>query len=421
MKKLLSLLLVSVMALALVACGSADTTADTAADSATESTASGADVKIGVILLGDENEAYTNAHIIGIKEAAKAAGIGEDAIIWKYSIDESDNCYNAAVDLVDQGCTAIFSNSYGHQSFMQQVASEYPDVQFVSMTGDTAALSGLDNFSNAFNYTFESRYISGVVAGMKLAELDAAGKIPAESFDADGNVKIGYVGAYPYAEVVSGYTSFYLGVKSIYENVVMDVVYTNSWFDIAAESEGANTLISRNCVIIGQHADSQGAPTAVQAAKDAGNECVYSVGYNVDMLNVAPSAALTSATNNWNVYYTMAFKKVVAGEKIPTNWAAGYAEDAVQITALGPECADGTQAAVDEAIAAIKSGSLHVFSTDSFTVGGKHLDSYLIDTNGDFQNDDEEAIWDGYFHESEIRSAPSFDIRIDGITELSNE
>ena len=375
-------------------------------------------LKIGVILVGDENEGYTFAHMEGIRAAMKANGLTDDQVIWKYTIGETQACYDAAVDLVEQGCKAVFSNSYGHQQFMQQAASEYPDVKFVAATGDTAALSGLDNFSNAFTNVYESRYVSGIVAGMKLAELEAAGMIPAESYK-DGKVLIGYVGAFPYAEVVSGFTAFFLGVKSVFPAVTMEVIYTNSWFDLTAEGETANTLMADHCVIIGQHADSTGAPAAVEAALAKGT-VAYSVGYNVDMLSVAPHAALTSATNNWGVYYTYAFGQVVKGEKIATDWAEGYKTGAVAITELGSSCANGTQEAVDKAITAIKAGTLHVFDTSTWTVNGEHLSELKIDLTGDFDTDDPEdknAIFDGYFHESEIRSAPSFSIYVDGIFE----
>ena len=376
------------------------------------------ETKIGIILVGDENEGYTYAHMVGIKEAMKANGLSDDQVIWKYSVGETQDCYDQAVDLVEQGCTAVFSNSYGHQQFMQQAASEYPDVQFVAATGDTAALSGLSNFSNAFTNVYESRYVSGIVAGMKLAELEAAGQIPAESYK-DGKVLIGYIGAYPYAEVVSGFTAFFLGVKSVFENVTMEVIYTNSWFDIVAEGETANTMMADHCVIIGQHADSTGAPAAIEVAQKNGT-VAYSVGYNVDMLEVAPNAALTSSTNNWGVYYTYAFKQVVEGKKIETDWAEGYETGAVAITTLGPSCAPGTQEAVDKAIAEIKAGTLHVFDTSTWTVNGEHLSELKIDLTGDFDTDDAEdknAIYDGYFHESEFRSAPSFSVIIDGIFE----
>ena len=201
-----------------------------------------ADYKIGVILLGDENEGYTYAHIEGIRAAIEALNIPEENVIWKYSVPENENCYDAAVDLAEQGCTHIFSNSYGHQSFMVQAAEEFPEVTFCAGTGDTAATCGLNNVKNYFNYTFEARYVSGIVAGMKLKELMDAGEVT--------DPHIGYVGAYPYAEVVSGYTAFLLGIQSIVPEAYMDVVYTSSWFDPTAEAEAANALIAMGCVIV---------------------------------------------------------------------------------------------------------------------------------------------------------------------------
>lgn len=375
--------------------------------------------KIGVILVHDENTGYDFAHIQGIKAAAAEVGFTEDQIIWKYTVHEDESCYDTATDLVEQGCTYIFSDSYGHQSYMQQAAKENADVVFVSMTGDQAALSGLDNFKNAFNFTFESRYASGVVAGMKLAELVANGEVADSNMNADGTIKLGYVGAYPYAEVVSGYTGFYLGVKSIVENVAMDVTYTNSWYDPTAEAEAANSLVSSGCIIISQHADSTGAPSACEALL-VGGTTVYCVGYNVDMLSVAPTSALTSAQNDWSVYYTYAFNAIKDGTEIATDWAKGYSEGAVMISELGASCAAGTADKVKEVESALKDGSLNVFDTANFTVGGATISTYLaIDTDGDWVGDSGEAIVDGIFEESVLRSAPYFGLRIDGITELN--
>ncbi len=330
----------------------------------------------------------------------------------KYNIGEDATCYDTAIDLVEQGCTLIISDSYGHQSHMQQAASENPDVTFVSMTGDTAAASGLPNFKNAFTHTFESRYVSGVVAGMKLKEMLDAGVVT--------DPYVGYVGAYPYAEVVSGFTGFYLGIKSIVPDAHMDVTYTNSWYDPTAEAEAANSLISKGCCIISQHADSTGAPSAVQAALDAGTP-VYCVGYNIDMLAVAPSAALTSAQNNWSAYYTYAFNCALTGETIATDWSEGYATGANMISTLGPSCAAGTQEKVDEVIAGIIAGTVNVFDTSTFTVGGAVLDpgTFFIDTDGDWVPDSGTAIENGIFYESKLRSAPYFGIIIDGITTLN--
>lgn len=412
MKKLLAMGISAAMLFSFAACGSQEKPAGTEAPEKTDKAAS--DLKVGIILVGDENEGYTYAHIEGIKKAAEKLGMDEDQIVWKYSIGEDETCYDSAADLVDEGCGLIISNSYGHQSYMEQAAGEFEDVTFVSLTGDTAGKSGLDNFCNAFTNVYESRYVSGVVAGMKLQELVEGNALAPENTDENGNIKIGYVGAYPYAEVVSGYTAFFLGIKSIVENVAMQVTYTNSWFDITAEAEAANSLMANGCVIIGQHADSTGAPSAVQAASEQG-KTVFSVGYNVDMLSVAPDVALTSASNDWEVYYEYAFSTAMKGGKLDTDWAKGYKEGAVSITKLGSACAEGTQEKVDEVIKSIKDGSLHVFDTSTFTVDGQELTSY----DKTYMFEGNEMISDGYFHESELRSAPCFDVRIDGITELN--
>lgn len=413
MKKFLALLLAGLMTVSLAACGG--TTPPAASSGSTSGAASTAtsDFKVGAILIGDENEGYTFAHMEGIKAACETLGINTDTnLIFKYTIGESEACYDAAVDLAEQGCNVIFANSFGHETYMIQAAQEYPDIYFAHATGTHAKTEGLSNFCNFFDNIYEARYISGIVAGMKLKEVMDSGAVT--------DPYVGYVGAYPYAEVVSGYTAFFLGITSIVPTAHMDVTYTNSWFDITREAEAANSLMSRGCVIIGQHADSTGAPSAVQAAHDAGNTNVFSVGYNVDMLSVAPDVALTSPQNNWEVPYEEIIKTAMEGGTLETDYCNGYAENGVMISPLGSACAPGTQEAVDAAIAAIKDGSLHVFDTANFTVGGQPVtNAFATDTDGDFPNDADEAIIDGYYHESYFQSAPSFSMRIDGITELN--
>ena len=388
-----------------------------------------ADLKVGVILVGDETEGYTLAHMNGIKAAAAELGVADSQIVWKYKVPEDQSCYDNALDLIGQGCNLIISNSYGHQTYMDLAAEEYPDVDFVSMTGDFAAISGKPNLKNAFTKIYEARYVSGVVAGMKVKELLESGELSPEkqpnSFDGE-NVKIGYVGAFNYAEVVSGYTAFFLGVRSVMPNVVMEVMYTNSWFDIDKEGAAAEALIANGCVIIGQHADSTGAPAATEKMLGTGRIC-YSIGYNIDMLDTAPNAALTSATNVWGVYYTEAIQAAMNGEEVPVDWAKGYEDGAVAITTLGSSCAEGTAEKVAEVEAALKDGSLKVFDTSTFTVDGQTVTSAPIDltfydySTGSpvalYQGETKEAITDGSFSESTLRSAPYFALRIDGITE----
>ena len=402
MKKVVALLLALVLVLAMAACGQAPAADEPAA----------ASIKIGAILIHDENSGYDMAHIEGITKACEALGISvEENVTFKYNIPEDESAYDAAADLADNGCDIIFSDSYGHQTYMAQAAEEFPETTFVACTGDMAAGTGLENLKNMFPYTFESRNVSGVVAGMKLKELLDDGTIT--------DPYVGYVGAYPYAEVVSGYTAFFLGIRSIVPEAHMDVQFTNSWYDPAAEGEAAKALMGRGCVIIGQHADSTGAPSEVQAAYASG-KAVFSVGYNIDMLAVAPDAALTSAQNVWSVLYQYALETFMAGKELPVDYACGIANGAQQISKLGPNVADGTQEAVDAAWAALKDGSLQVFDTSKFTVGGETVtQAYGLDSDGDWVNDTGEAIADGAFQESVLRSAPYFALDVDGITKLN--
>ncbi|MEG1988119.1 MAG: BMP family ABC transporter substrate-binding protein, partial [Oscillibacter sp.] len=356
MKKFLALLLSLVMVMSLAACGEKPAPA---APEAPAEPAANADFKIGLICVHDENSGYDLAHIEGILGAVEALGLSKDQITFKYNVPEDESCYDNAVDLAESGCNIIFSDSYGHQSYMQEAASEFPEITFVACTGDTAATSGLANLKNMFPSTYESRYVSGIAAGMKLKELMDAGTVK--------DAHVGYVGAFPYAEVVCGYTAFFLGIRSIVPDAHMDVTYTNSWYDPTAEAEAANFLVSKGCVIIGQHADSTGAPAAVEALLDSG-KVAYSVGYNIDMLTVAPKAALTSAQNNWVALYTPVLKAALEGTEIPTDTNIGYANGGVMISKLGESCAAGTQEAVDAAWAAIKDGSLQIFDTKTFTV-----------------------------------------------------
>ncbi len=394
---------------------------------APELTGDPASLKIGVILIGDESEGYTKAHIDGINNAAEKLGIAPGQIIWKSKVPENDDAVAAADQLYAEGCRLIISNSYGYQDYMLEAARKHSDAQYIAMTGDlaagVAAQGEIENYANAFTDVYQSRFVSGAVAGLKLNELLADGALTKESnpnnFDADGNIKIGYVGAYNYAEVISGFTAVFLGIKSVVPNVTMEVYYTNSWFDFDAEKAAAENLIDRGCVIICQHADSAGAPTAAEIANNAG-KTVYSVGYNVSMLSSAEHASLTSATNVWEVYYEFAFATVINGDKLPTNWSGGYDVGAVAITELGASCSPDTADYVKDLESKLKKGELQVFDTSKFTYKGKTLTwAYATDTDGNFVYDANNVISDGYFHESYVQSAPAFNIIIDGIKELN--
>lgn len=392
MKKIVSLVLVLAMALI---CSAAFAEGGIPADQ----------IKVGYIYIGDENEGYTAAHYEGAKEMMAELGLSEDQVIIKWNVPETEEAYDAAVDLAEAGCNIILANSFSFESYVIQAAGEYPDVQFCHATGYQAASCGLDNMHNYFTSIYEARYVSGVVAGLKLNEMIADGTITEDT------CKIGYVGAFPYAEVISGYTSFFLGVRSVCPSATMDVKFTNSWASFDLEKEAAEALVAQGCVLIAQHADTTGAPTACQAL---GVPCV---GYNVSMNEVAPDSALTSSSNNWGIYNTYAVKSVIDGTPIDVDWCQGLAQGAVLITELNEKTvAEGTADKVAEVEAAIIDGSTHVFDTTTFTVGGEKLED-LIANNADYAKY-EAYVSDGYFHESELASAPAFDIAIDGITML---
>ena len=406
MKKLLAFILAAVMTASLCACGSSKGGAE-GSTSAKGSSAAGeavaaSDIKVGCIMIGDENEGYTEAHLKAVEEMKKNLGLSDDQVVIKTNIKEDEGCYDAAVDLAEQGCNIVIANSFGHESYILQAAADYPDVQFCHATGYQAKSSGLSNMHNFFTRIYESRYLSGVVAGMKLNEMIKNGEVSKDK------CKIGYVGAFPYAEVISGFTSFYLGVKSVCDSATMEVKYTNSWASFDLEKECADALISDGCVLISQHADTTGAPTACEAA---GVPCV---GYNIDMTSVAPNEALTSASMDWGVYYTYAVQCMLDGTAIDTDWCKGFSDGADKITPLNEKVvAEGTDEKVKEVEDALADGSLHVFDTSTFTVDGKELTTYKKDGS------DTEYISDGYFHESEYGSAPAFDIAIDGITSIT--
>ena len=403
-KKILSFVLVVLMvaslSLAMVSCG--DDTALGMSDSPLaipEINADftvGDDFKIGFICLHDESSTYDLNFINAVLRYQEALGLENSQVIIKRNIEETEKCYEAAEELVAQGCKIIFANSFGHEPYIAQAAEAFPNVQFCHATGVTAASKGLANFHNAFASIYEGRFLAGIAAGLKLNEMIEAGAITAEQ------AKIGYVGAYTYAEVISGYTSFYLGAKSVCPSVTMDVQFTGSWYDVTAEKNAAEALLARNCVLISQHADSMGAPGACEAAG------VPNVSYNGSTYEACPETFVVSSAINWAPYYVYITKCYANNEAIATNWCGGIEEGSVVLSGINLDvAAEGTVEAINEAIAKLKSGELKVFAADTFTVGGAPAVSDLV--------------FDGYFHESEAISAPSFDLRIDGITLLNEK
>ena len=407
MKKILALILAAIMLLALVSCGEAAKTAE--ADKTEDAGKADANIKVGFIFLHDESSTYDKNFMNGAREAQEKLGLTDDQVIFKYPIEEGKACYDAAADLVDEGCNIVFADSFGHEEWMIKAAKEFKDVQFCHATGVKAHTEKLDNYHNAFASIYEGRYLAGIVAGMKLNAMIEAGE-----FTEDEAV-IGYVGAFPYAEVVSGYTSFFLGARSVCPKATMLVDFTNSWYSVDAERDVANALMDKGAKLISQHADSQGAPAACEARK------VPNVFYNGSNLATQPNTYLVASRINWAPYFEYMINCVKEGKAIATDWTGTLETGSVVLEEINDKvAAPGTKEAVEKAMKELKDGTLKVFATDTFTVDGEVKDSYLADVDdaGDFVGETE-AIKDGFFHESEYRSAPYFDLAIDGITKLS--
>ncbi|MBR7165673.1 MAG: BMP family ABC transporter substrate-binding protein [Clostridia bacterium] len=416
MKRILSVILVAVMLLSCFMFASCE-------EKKNEGGAE-ASFKLGVICLHDEKSTYDLNFIQAVERAAKDLGLKEDQVIFKKNIPEGNECYDAAADLVDAGCNVVFANSFGHESYLLKAAKEFKDVQFCHATGTMAHTEKLANFHNAFASIYEGRYLVGIAAGLKLKEM----------MDADSTIvpKIGYVGAFTYAEVISGYTSFYLGVKEIVPEVTMEVQFTGSWYDEIEEKNAANALIQNGCVLISQHADSMGAPSVCE------EKGVPNISYNVGNDEACPNTFIVASKIDWTPYFKLICEKTMAGKgnEIPTDYTGTIETGSVVLTDVNEKAAaKDTQKKIDEYKAQLTGINRSVFETKTFTVTvddtkNKNattsekgvLTSYMadVDTDADLTGDTEAISEDGkIFEESKHRSAPYFDVQIDGITLLN--
>ena len=426
-KKLLALVLVLALvvslAVALAACDPKDE-GGTSETTISFSPIEKSKIKFGLICLHGEESTYDKNFIDAARQAVAALGLDVNTqLVIKTNIPEDAACYEAAADLVDQGCNVIFADSFGHESYILQAAKEFPNVRFAHATGTTAHTELQGNFYNAFASVYQARYLAGVAAGMKLAEMYGNGDGEAVSA---ANAKIGYVGAFPYAEVVSGYTSFFLGVRSIVPAATMEVRYTNSWYDADAEENTAKALINSGCKLISQHADSMGAPLA---CKDEG---IPNVTYNVATTDSSVQGGgseydatyIAGSKVNWEPYFEYLLTCAINGvTAVGFDYCGDLANGSAMTLALGSAAAAGTAEKLAEVKAELIAGTRQVFDCSAFTVGGKALTSYLADVDTDANNtpDTQVIITENgitYFAESVYRSAPYFDVRIDGITEI---
>ena len=403
MKKVLAIALALAMVLGLAACGGSSSSTTTTTPAATDT------YKIGMVCIGDQNAAYDRNFMMAADAATEQLAAEGINIEWIYKYNNPTEVADDCADLADEGCIFVVCNSYGQEPQMLITAADYPNTVFVGCTNQGSQADDLPNTINAFPNIFEARYLAGVAAGCKLNEMIEKGEITADQ------AVMGYVGAYTYSEVISGYTAFFLGARSICPSATMKVQFIGSWGDTALEEAAAQDLIDRGAVLISQHSDNTSPATTAQ------KNGKYHVGYNIAMSDVAPDASIISSRIDWTNFFVSTIRTIVNGGAVDQDYLNhGLNDGDVCLTDLNTAiAAAGTQEAIDAAAEAIKSGELKVFDTSKFTVNGETLTSLMADTDGDFAGDTE-AVSDGFFHESYLLSAPQFSARIDGI-ELVNE
>ena len=356
-------------------------------------------LKAGFIYIGDTSTAYTYNFYVAQKELEESFG-DKVTTIAKFNVPENKKEVARAVeDLITNNCNIIFATSFGYEEFIKEYAQKYPQIQFCQATGVLANEAPvLPNYHNFMGIIYEGRYISGIVAGLKLKELVETRKIlPAQE-------KIGYVAAFPFAEVISGYTAFFLGVRSVMPDAVMSVMYTDSWNNYFIEKKCAQKLIEEGCVIISQHSDTTGPAIACEEASMNNGTVVYHVGYNQSMIDVAPTTSLVSSRINWSHYILGAcnavlkekpIESVVKGTVYGNDIGAGIQNDWVEIIGLNelitaPETVEKIEAAKKQ----FKSGGASIYKGNYLGVNPYNpSDIWNLNTP---------------FIENQKRSAPSF-------------
>ncbi len=367
------------------------------------------DIKVGLILLHDESAAFDRLFIDAMRKTAESLNLDEEQFIIKSNVPESPECYESAVELADYGCDIVIANSIGHEDFMISAAREFPNVQFCTVMGVKAHTEDISNYHNVYAAVYEGSFLSGIAAGMKLNEMISEGKISA------GNAKLGYVASFPYAEAISDYTAFFLGARSVCPDATMEVRYSASWNDGNSDREAAAALINSGCRLLGYHTYSEGVPEICEEKN------ILHVSFNGSTMDRCPKTYVVSSRINWQPFFEFAIRSVANGQTIPPDWTGSIATGSIDTTEINPKtAAKGTEDKIIRTKADLMNGKIRVFDTSTFTVNGTKLTEYSADIDSDpMFEPDTNVVSEGYFHESEYRSAPYFDAIIDGITVAS--
>ncbi|MDH4117282.1 MAG: BMP family ABC transporter substrate-binding protein [Acidimicrobiia bacterium] len=250
---------------------------------------------------------WTWAHDQGRIALEEELGI-ETAFIE--NVPEGPDAERVIRDFAQKGYNVVFTTSFGYMDPTINVASEFPDTQFVHISGFKTAA----NASNVFGAMEEARYLSGMVAGAAT----------------ESNV-LGFVAAFPIPEVIRGINAFTLGARSVNPDATVKVVWTNTWFGPPQEKEAAEALLAAGADVIAQHQDTT---EPQKAAADAGK---FSIGYDSDMRSFVGDSVLTSPVWDWAPKYISIVEELQAGTyQGDESWYGSMADGVVDIAELSP-------------------------------------------------------------------------------------
>ena len=312
-------------------------------------------LKVGFIYDNDESTPYT--YNFSLAKDALEKEYGEKIEIMTCSNVLDEEMEEPLRELADAGCDIIFFN--GYSEVVRQLAPEYPGTQFCQTSYmDMSKESVPGNYHTFKGEAYQGRYVSGIAAGMKIKQMIADGIIT------DEQAIIGFVAAFPTSEVISGYTAFILGVRSVVPQAVMHVCYTQTWSSYAQEKNAAEKLLDEGCVVISQHTDTIGPAIACEEASEQKTVCF--VGYNQSMSEVAPGSSLVTSRICWEPYVLSAVEAVMTNRKIEAmvegsvhgnDISAGFEKGWVEMVDLNQQvAAPGTQEAMNAAIEKFRRG-----------------------------------------------------------------
>jgi basic membrane protein A len=350
----LSIALALAVAMLFAGCGGSSSNDESAAENDTATAEDeAADANAGLPSLSKEEikaafiygsavgeEGYSYAHDLG-REALAAAGYD---VTYVESIPETDQFEKTVRDLIDKGYNVIYATSFGYGPYCEKLADEYPNVYFNHATGSVTKT----NLSTYMGRLYESEYLAGMAAGLKTE-----------------TNRIGFVAAFPIPEVLSQINGFTLGAKAVNPDVVVNVKWTNSWYDPPTEANAGLELANTGSDVIMSYLDTMSAQIA------ASERGAWAIGCSTSGANVLPEKYLTAPIFDWAKFYTANIESIANGTWSPDFQFLGLDTGVVDIDALTANNAPDAAERVAEAKEKIIAGELNVFGGEIKDITGE--------------------------------------------------